>query len=209
MAQISKPSSAIAATKESGAQRVPAPSAPITESADTQIAVFAGGCFWGIEGVFDHVRGVISAESGYAGGKATTADYETVSTGSTGKAEAVRIHYDPSKISYNDLMQIFFSVALDPTQLNRQGPDSGTQYRSAIFPTNDAQRAAASAYLAQLNKAHIWKSKIVTRVEDYSFVRAEDYHQNYMAHNPDDGYISYWDAPKVANLKRLFPARYR
>lgn len=189
--------------------RIAAPVAAITEPKGTQTAVFAGGCFWGVEGVFEHVKGVISVESGYAGGTKAKADYEDVSTGTTGHAESVRIKYDPAKISYNDLLQIFFSVAHDPTQLNRQSPDSGSQYRSAIFPANDAQRTAAKAYIAQLNKAGVWKKPIVTRIESYGFYPAEAHHQNFMARNPTNGYIVKWDAPKLANLKRLFPTRYR
>ncbi len=189
--------------------RIPAPTLAIKEGAAQQTAVFSGGCFWGIEGVFEHVKGVVSAESGYAGGTKASADYETVSSGSTDHAEAVRVRYDPAKVSYNDLLHIFFSVAHDPTQLNRQGPDRGRQYRSAIFPANAVQSKAASAYIAQLNKAGIWPAKIVTRIEAFSFAPAEAYHQNYMAKNPDAAYIKAYDAPKVANLKRLFSGLYR
>jgi peptide-methionine (S)-S-oxide reductase len=189
--------------------RVAAPVKPITEPKETQTAVFAGGCFWGIEGVFEHVKGVISAESGYAGGQKATADYDTVSGGRTGHAEAVRIRYNPALVSYNDLLHIFFSVTHDPTQLNRQGPDTGTQYRTAIFPATPAQSKAASAYIAQLGKAGVWKKPIVTKIEAYSFFPAEAYHQDFMAKNPAHGYIVAWDKPKVANLKRLFPNRYR
>lgn len=189
--------------------RIAAPAATIAEPSGTQTAVFAGGCFWGIEGVFEHVKGVISVQAGYAGGTKAKADYDSVSTGTTGHAESVRIKYDSSKISYNDLLQIFFSVAHDPTQLNRQGPDSGSQYRSAIFPANDAQRKAAKAYIAQLNKAGVWKKPIVTKIEGYAFYPAEAYHQNFMALNPGNPYIKKWDAPKLVNLKRLFPTRYR
>lgn len=189
--------------------RIAAPVQPIAEGRSPQVAVFAGGCFWGVEGVFEHVKGVISVESGYAGGQAAKASYDLVSTGTTGNAEAVRIRYNPALVSYNDLLQIFFSVAHDPTQRNRQGPDVGSQYRSAIFPANTAQQAAASAYIAQLNKAGYWKKPIATRIEGYSFVRAEAHHQDFMARNPDNGYIRAWDAPKLANLKRLFPTRYR
>jgi peptide-methionine (S)-S-oxide reductase len=189
--------------------RIPAPSASINEGAKQQTAVFAGGCFWGIEGVFEHVKGVVSAESGYSGGAKASADYQLVSGGGTAHAESVRVRYDPSKISYNELLHIFFSVAHDPTQLNRQGPDRGKQYRSAIFPVDAAQSKAATAYIAQLGKAGAWKAKIVTQIEPFSFYPAESYHQNYMAKNPRDGYIMANDAPKVANLKRLFPTRYR
>lgn len=189
--------------------RIAAPAAAITEPKGTQTAVFAGGCFWGIEGVFERVKGVISVESGYSGGTKATADYERVSAGSTGHAESVRIRYNPALISYNDLLHIFFSVTHDPTQLNRQGPDTGSQYRTAIFPATPAQRKAASAYIAQLGKAGYWKKPIVTRIEAYSFFPAETYHQDFMAKNPDHRYIVQWDEPKVANLKRLFPNRYR
>lgn len=188
---------------------IAAPAAAITEAKGTQTAVFAGGCFWGVEGVFEHVKGVTSVESGYAGGSKANATYEKVGNGNTGHAEAVRIRYNPAVISYNDLLHIYFSVTHDPTQLNRQGPDTGSQYRSAIFPANAAQHTAATAYIAQLKKAGAWKKPIVTKIEGYSFYPAEAYHQNFMAKNPTHSYIRKWDAPKVANLKRLFPARYR
>jgi peptide-methionine (S)-S-oxide reductase len=199
----------ISAAQAAEGLRIPAPVVAISEGSKQQTAVFAGGCFWGIEGVFEHVKGVVSAESGYAGGTKASADYETVSSGNTGHAEAVRVRYDPAKVSYNDLLHIFFSVAHDPTQLNRQGPDHGSQYRSAVFPANTTQSKAASAYIAQLGKAGIWKGKIVTRIEPYSFTTAEAYHQNYMANNPGAAYIKAYDAPKVASLKRLFSTRYR
>jgi peptide-methionine (S)-S-oxide reductase len=189
--------------------RIAAPAKPFAEPKSTQTAVFAGGCFWGIEGVFEHVKGVISAESGYSGGTKANADYDTVSSGRTGHAESVRIRYNPALVSYNDLLHIFFSVTHDPTQLNRQGPDSGSQYRTAIFPATPAQSKAASAYIAQLGKAGAWKKPIVTKIEAYSFFPAESYHQDFMAKNPNQGYIVAWDKPKVANLKRLFPNQYR
>jgi peptide-methionine (S)-S-oxide reductase len=189
--------------------RVPAPAVKITETGKTQVAVFSGGCFWGIEGVFDHVKGVIRAESGYAGGTKADADYETVSNGTTGHAESVRVTYDPSVVSYTDLLQIFFSVALDPTQLNRQGPDTGTQYRNALWPVTAPQVKAARAYLAQLSAKSPWGKKPVTKLESGIFYPAEAYHQDFMKKNPNHGYIRAWDAPKVANLKRLFPDRYR
>ena len=185
------------------------PATTITEPKETQTAVFAGGCFWGIEGVFEHVKGVVSVESGYAGGTKASADYDVVSGGRTGHAEAVRIRYNPAVVSYNDLLHIFFSVAHDPTQLNRQGPDTGKQYRTAIFPSSPAQSKAAGAYIAQLGKAGFWKRPIVTKIEAYSFFPAESYHQDFMAKNPTHGYIVAWDKPKVANLKRLFPNSYR
>jgi peptide-methionine (S)-S-oxide reductase len=189
--------------------RIAAPSASITEPKGTQTAVFAGGCFWGIEGVFERVKGVTSVESGYSGGTKANADYDAVNAGLTAHAESVRIRYNPAVISYNDLLHIFFSVTHDPTQLNRQGPDTGKQYRTAIFPANAAQRKAASSYIAQLGKAGVWKKPIVTKIEVYSFFPAETYHQDFMAKNPAHPYINAWDKPKVANLKRLFPARYR
>lgn len=189
--------------------RIAPPVVAITEPKGVQTAVFAGGCFWGVEGVFEHVKGVIRVESGYAGGAKSQADYDSVSTGATRHAESVRIQYDPAKISYDDLLQIFFSVVHDPTQRNRQGPDIGSQYRSAIFPANDAQRKAAQDYIAQINKAGVWKKPVVTRIETYGFYPAEVRHQNFMARNPDNAYIVKWDAPKLANLKRLFPSRYR
>jgi peptide-methionine (S)-S-oxide reductase len=188
---------------------IPAPSLPISEAATRQTAIFAGGCFWGVEGVFEHVKGVIRVDSGYAGGSKQNADYDLVSSGQTPHAEAVRIVYDPKIISYNNLMQIFFSVALDPTQLNRQGPDSGRQYRNALFPVTAAQNKAAKAYLAQLSVKSPWGKKPVTKIESGTFYPAEAYHQDFMAKNPNHGYIRAWDAPKVANLKRLFPGRYR
>jgi peptide-methionine (S)-S-oxide reductase len=188
---------------------IPAPKLPISEPANRQTAIFAGGCFWGVEGVFEHVKGVIRVESGYAGGSKETANYDLVSAGQTAHAEAVRVVYDPKMISYNTLMQIFFSVALDPTQLNRQGPDSGRQYRNALFPVTPAQNKAAKAYLAQLSVNSPWGKKPVTKIESGIFYPAEAYHQDFMANNPGHGYIRTWDAPKVANLKRLFPGRYR
>src|SRR5580698_5907056 len=178
--------------------------------ADSEVAVIAGGCFWGVQGVFQHVDGVTSAVSGYAGGEKATAHYEMTSNGNTGHAESVQITYDPRKITYGRILQIYFSVAHDPTELNRQGPDTGTQYRSAIFPTNDEQARLAKAYVAQLNSAHAYPAPVVTTIEPGKpFYRAEDYHQDFLAKNPGYPYIVYNDLPKVANLKRLFPALYR
>ncbi len=174
-----------------------------------ETAVLAGGCFWGIQAVFQHVKGVISATSGYAGGTMKNPDYETVSTGRTGHAESVEIVYDPSQVTYGKLLWIFFSVAHDPTELNRQGPDEGTQYRSAIFYTNDVQKHVAEAYIAQLEQAHVFKHRIVTQVTELQgFYPAEAYHQNYAELHPDNLYIRYNDAPKVANLKKDFPDMY-
>jgi peptide-methionine (S)-S-oxide reductase len=188
---------------------IPAPKAAIAEPTGRQTAIFAGGCFWGVEGVFEHVKGVVRVESGYAGGTKATANYDMVSSGQTSHAEAVRITYNPKIISYTVLMQIFFSVAHDPTQLNRQGPDTGTQYRGALFPVTAAQNVSAKAYLAQLSVNSPWGKKPVTKLETGVFYPAEAYHQDFMAKNPNHGYIRAHDAPKVANLKRLFPALYR
>ena len=189
--------------------RIDAPAARIAEPKTRQVAVFAGGCFWGIEAVFERVKGVTRVESGYSGDTKATAYYGLVSTGQTKHAESVRIHYDPTRVSYNDLLHIFFSVAHDPTQLNRQGPDRGLQYRTAIFPANVAQRNAASAYIAQLDKAAYWKRPIVTKLEPFSFFPAETYHQDFMAKNPRHPYIVQWDKPKIANLNRLFASHVR
>jgi peptide-methionine (S)-S-oxide reductase len=174
-----------------------------------QTAVVAGGCFWGIQAVFQHVKGVISATSGYSGGEAKTAEYEVVSTGETGHAESVRVVYDPSQITYGELLRVFFSVAHDPTQLNRQGPDDGTQYRSVVFYGSDEQKKIAQAYIAQLDKARIFSSPIVTQVVPLkAFYPAEAYHQDYATRHPDQPYIVYNDAPKVVNLKQRFPELY-
>ena len=174
-----------------------------------QTAVLAGGCFWGIQAVFQHVKGVISATSGYSGGSAGTAQYELVSNGDTGHAESVKITYDPSQITYGQLLRLFFSVAHDPTQLNRQGPDSGSQYRSVIFYNGDEQKRIAEAYIAQLDKASIFPRPIVTQVVPLkAFYAAEAYHQNYAANHPNNPYIVYNDAPKVAHLRQEFPELY-
>ncbi len=174
------------------------------------VAVFAGGCFWGLEGVFEHVAGVKSVTSGYAGGAAATAHYEVVGSGLTGHAEAVRIVYDPAKISYATLLRIYFSVSTDPTQLNHQEPDSGTQYRGTIFAQSPAQAAVAGAYIAELNKTKAFAQPVVTTVETGKpFYAAEAYHQDFLAHNLTYPYIVYNDLPKVAALKRLFPALYK
>lgn len=181
---------------------------PTTKSLAT--AVFAGGCFWGLEGVFDHVAGVRNVVSGYAGGAAATAHYEVVGTGLTGHAEAVRIAYDPAKISYGQLLRIYFSVATDPMQLNHQEPDSGSQYRGTIFAQNPAQAKVAGTYIAQLNRMKAYPQPVVTTVETgKTFYPAEAYHQNCLANNPTYPYIVYNDLPKVAALKRLFPASYK
>jgi peptide-methionine (S)-S-oxide reductase len=189
---------------------VPAPAFDEHTSTTSEVAVLAGGCFWGVQGVFQHVAGVTSAVSGYAGGARDTADYETVSTGSTGHAESVQITFDPQRISYGRILQIFFSVVHDPTELDYQGPDHGTQYRSAIFPNNAEQAHVAEAYITQLNAAHVFAVPIVTRIEpDKTFYRAEAYHQNYLTLHPTQPYIAINDIPKVEALKQLFPSDYR
>ena len=190
---------------------VPAPEhdAPRATASGQQTAVISGGCFWGIQAVFQHVKGVISATSGYAGGSAKTAEYETVSTGETGHAESVQIVYDPSQITYGEMLRVFFSVAHDPTQLNRQGPDTGTQYRSSIFYSNDEQKQIADAYIAQLDRAKVFPRQIVTQVVPLkAFFPAEAYHQNYAALHPNQPYIMFNDAPKVEHLKKEFPDLY-
>ena len=183
--------------------------APLAAAKGTQTAVFAGGCFWGVEGVFEHVKGVTQVVAGYSGGSVDKPSYEQVSSGTTGHAESVRISYDPSRISYGQLLKVFFSVAHDPTELNRQGPDSGTQYRSAIFFANGEQKRVAEAYIAQLQAARTFRRPIVTQVAPLkAFYAAEAYHQHYLELHPDQPYIVINDLPKIANLKREFPALY-
>ena len=173
-------------------------------------AIFAGGCFWGIEGVFSHVKGVTSAVSGYHGGTAATATYERTSDGDTGHAEAVKVTYDPAVVRYDELLRVFFAVGADPTQLNRQGPDRGTQYRTALVPMSAEQNKVAAAYLAQLKASALWKKPIMAKIERaQAFYPAETYHQDFMSKNPNHGYIRMWDAPKIAGLKRLFPGDYK
>lgn len=187
----------------------PAVDEALATSKSQQTAVIAGGCFWGIQAVFQHVKGVISATSGYSGGEAKTAEYELVSSGDTGHAESVKVTYDPSQITYGELLRVFFSVAHDPTELNRQGPDSGTQYRSVIFYGNDEQKRIADAYIAQLEKAKIFSGPIVTQVVALKgFYPAESYHQDYAARHPNNPYIAFNDAPKVAHLRQQFPELY-
>ena len=184
---------------------------PATDAQETGIktVVVAGGCFWGVQGVFQHTAGVVNAVSGYSGGAKATADYSMVSTGSTGHAESVEVKYDPQKISYGKILQIFFSVVHDPTQLNRQGPDSGTQYRSAIFTTSDEQKKVTDAYIAQLNAAKVYGKPIVTKVGALAaFYPAEGYHQDYLTLHPTQPYIAYNDIPKVENLKKIFAENY-
>jgi peptide-methionine (S)-S-oxide reductase len=191
---------------------IPAPlvDEPATGRPKAETAVLAGGCFWGVQGVFQHVKGVAGAESGYAGGSAATADYETVSTGSTGHAESVRLTYDPAQVSYGKLLQIFFAVVQDPTELNRQGPDVGTQYRSVIFAQDETQRNIADAYIAQLNQAGAFSAPIVTNVSPATqFFPAEAYHQDFLNLHPDNPYIASYDMPKLDALKSTFPDLYR
>jgi peptide-methionine (S)-S-oxide reductase len=188
---------------------IPPPTVDAQAADSMQTAVIAGGCFWGVQGVFQHTAGVINAVSGYAGGSKATANYTIVSTGATGHAEAVEIKYDPKKISYGKILQIFFSVAHDPTQLNRQGPDSGPQYRSAIFTANDEQKKVADAYIAQLNAAKVYRKPIVTKVGALdAFYPAEEYHQDYLTLHPTQPYIAYNDLPKVEALKKIFAENY-
>jgi peptide-methionine (S)-S-oxide reductase len=188
----------------------PAPKLAADEAGGLKTAIFAGGCFWGVEGVFSHMNGVTSAISGYHGGSKANADYQLVSAGGTGHAEAVKLTYDPKQVRYDQLLRVFFSVVADPTTLNRQGPDRGPQYRSALVPLNPEQRKVAAAYLAQMQQSGVWKKPVVTKIEAYKrFYPAETYHQDFMLKNPRNAYIRAWDAPKVEGLKRLYPAFYR
>jgi peptide-methionine (S)-S-oxide reductase len=195
------------------ARAIPAPlvdQVATTQASGNEVAVFAGGCFWGVQGVFQHVKGVKEAMSGYAGGKSEDALYETVGTGTTGHAESVRVTFDPRQISYGRLLQIYFSVAHDPTELNKQGPDHGTQYRSTIFASSIDQQKVAAAYISQLDAAHAFQSKIATTIEmGKTFYPAEGYHQNFLTLNPAYPYIAINDLPKVENLQKLFPDAYR
>jgi peptide-methionine (S)-S-oxide reductase len=198
------------ATAAEGVVAAPAPTYDPAVPATSQTAVLAGGCFWGVQGVFSHVKGVTSAISGYSGGTRSTAEYETVGQGDTGHAESVKITYDPRVVSYGALLRIYFSVVADPTQLNRQGPDNGPQYRGALFPTTPEQAKVARAYIAQLAKANLWSAPIVTRIEPYKgFFPAEAYHQDFLAKNPRYPYIVHNDLPKVAGLKQLYPQSWR
>jgi peptide-methionine (S)-S-oxide reductase len=188
----------------------PAIDAPLASAKSQQTAVFAGGCFWGVQAVFEHLKGVSSATSGYAGGYVKSPSYESVSMGVTGHAETVSVTFDPSQITYGQLLMVFFSVAHDPTQWNRQGPDSGSQYRSAIFYTSADQKRIALAYIAQLEAAKVYSRPIVTKVESFqAFYPAENYHQDYLKNNPDNPYIVYNDLPKLENLKKDFPNLYQ
>lgn len=192
------------------ATKMPAPAVTAPASANRETAIFAGGCFWGVQGVYSHVKGVISATSGYTGGSAANAHYNLVSGGGTGHAESVKVVFDPNLVSYADLLRIYFSVVADPTQVNRQGPDVGTQYRSALFPQNAAQAKVAHAYIKQLEAAHMFRRPIATRIEAESpFYPAESYHQDFYAKNPSFPYIVINDRPKVEGLKKLFPNAFR
>jgi len=183
---------------------------PLAKAPGHEAIVLAGGCFWGVQGVFQHVKGVTDAVSGYDGGAKSTAEYETVSTGTTGHAESVRVTYDPSKITLGQILRVYFSIAHDPTELNRQGPDSGTQYRSAIFPQTPEQASIAKAYIAEIEKAHVYRAPLATKIEPgRTFYPAEGYHQNYLTLHPDQPYIAYNDIPKVEALKATLPALYR
>jgi len=193
------------------ATKIPPPAAAAAgATASQEVVVFAGGCFWGVQGVFQHTKGVLQAVSGYAGGKKETASYEIVGSGRTGHAESVQVSFDPRQVSYGQLMQIYFSVVHDPTQLNRQGPDAGTQYRSAVFYTSPSQKQQTEDYVAQLDAAKVFRGKIVTQIAPLEgFYPAEAYHQDYATLHPDSGYIARFDLPKIENLKSLFPQSYR
>jgi peptide-methionine (S)-S-oxide reductase len=199
------------ATEAEPAVTIPPPARDVPAPAALETAVLAGGCFWGVQAVYQHVKGVTGAVSGYAGGTKKDADYETVSSGRTGHAESVKVTFDPRQISYGKILQIYFSVAHDPTQLNRQGPDSGSQYRSEIFPQSEAQREVARAYIAQLDIARVFKRPIVTKATTLgaAFFPAEAYHQDYATIHPNQPYIAFNDAPKVENLKKMFPDVWR
>ena len=208
-AAIALPAIAHMGGKAEAATTVPPPQLVLPAAGKREVAVLAGGCFWGVEAVFEHVKGVADVRSGFAGGERKTATYDKVSSGVTRHAEAVRIVYDPKVVGYGDLLRIFFAVVHDPTQVNRQGPDVGPQYRSAIFPQSEAQARVARAYIAQLSKQRTFKKPIATKLEQGAFVAAEAYHQDFMRKNPTHPYIVYHDKPKVAALKRQFPASWK
>ncbi|MHB1862912.1 MAG: peptide-methionine (S)-S-oxide reductase MsrA [Gemmatimonadaceae bacterium] len=203
--------SALSCRAASAAVTIPDPAvdAPLAQAKGQETAVFAGGCFWGIQAVFEHVNGVLRATSGYSGGHVANPDYDLVSSGTTGHAESVEVVFDPSRITYGTLLKVFFAVAHDPTELDRQGPDEGTQYRSALFTTSAVQERIARAYIAQLDAAHVYARPIVTEVTPFSaFYPAEAYHQDFARKHPDNAYIAINDAPKVANLKKELPSLY-
>ena len=209
VAAVALPAAVTMRNSAEGAPKLP-PAAVVERPAGTrEVAVLAGGCFWGVEAVFEHVKGVVDVRSGYAGGTARIVSYEAVSSGKTGKAEAVRIAFDPRQISFAELLRIFFSVAHDPTEMNRQGPDVGPQYRTAIFPQTPAQARVARAYIAQLDKADVFKQPIATKIESGVFAEAEAYHQDFMRRNPAHPYIVIHDRPKLAALKRQFPGQWK
>jgi peptide-methionine (S)-S-oxide reductase len=211
LALIASTCAAVSACSAQEGIAIPAPVVDaVSVRVGTEVAVLAGGCFWGVQGVFQHVDGVISAVSGYAGGSADTASYYRVGTGTTGHAESVEVTFDPQQISYGRILQIFFSAAHDPTQRNRQGPDVGSEYRSTIFPNSAEQAEIAQAYIDQLDDARVFHAPIATTIEpERTFYPAEDYHQDFLALNPTHPYIAYYDLPKLENLQRLFPDRYR
>jgi peptide-methionine (S)-S-oxide reductase len=191
-------------------KEIPAVAVDPTDPAPSEVAVFAGGCFWGQQGLFEHIKGVTKVVAGYSGGARVTAHYPVVSTGTTGHAESVQVTFNPRQVTFGQLLRIYFSVAHDPTELNYQGPDEGTQYRSEIFAASPEQEATAKAYIAQLEAAHVFPARIVTAVEPLKgFYPAEDYHQDYLAQNPDDSYIRVNDLPKIAALKRVWPDFYQ
>lgn len=201
---------ALPATAEETPKVIPAPAFDARSAAPSETAVLSGGCFWGMQGVFEHVKGVTRVLAGYSGGDAASAHYEIVATGTTGHAETVEIAFDPRQVSFGTLLRVYFSVAHDPTELNYQGPDEGTQYRSDIFYTSEAQKRVAEAYIRQLGAAHVFPAPIVTRLDRFrAFYPAEGYHQDYLIKNPDWPYIVINDLPKIAALKRLYPALYR
>ena len=200
----------VAASEAATTLPKPAVDDSLAASPGQQTVVFAGGCFWGVQAVFQHVKGVISATSGYSGGAKGTAEYEIVSTGTTNHAESVKVVFDPSKVTFGQLLQVFFSVAHDPTQLNHQGPDEGTQYRSVIFYSSEQQKKIADDYIAQLNQAKVFKKNIVTQVVPLkAFYPAEGYHQNYATLHPDNPYIAHYDLPKISNLQQMCPQLYK
>jgi peptide-methionine (S)-S-oxide reductase len=200
----------VAASEKVMALPKPAVDETLASAPGQETAVFAGGCFWGVQAVFQHVKGVISATSGYSGGGASTAEYEIVSTGTTNHAESVKVVFDPSQVTYGQLLQVFFSVAHDPTELNHQGPDEGTQYRSVVFYSSDQQKRIADAYVAQLEQAKLFPHKIVTQIVQLkAFYPAEKYHQNYATLHPDNPYIAHYDLPKLTALQQMFPQLYR
>lgn len=208
-AAIAIPAIASMGGRAEAATAVPPPQLAVSATGNREVAVLAGGCFWGVEAVYEHVKGVTDVRSGYAGGDRKSATYDKVSSGGTRHAEAVRIVYDPKVVSYGDLLRIFFAVVHDPTQVNRQGPDVGPQYRSAIFPQSEGQGRVARAYIAQLSKQQIFPKPIATKLEQGAFVAAEAYHQDFMRKNPTHPYIVYHDKPKVAALKRQFPRSWK